>query len=164
MSINYVILKSSIINSTMWDEDAETCKVWITMLAMRNKSGEIFSSLPGLAHASRISLKKTTESVQKFLRKEKLSSSRDDGRRIEEIPGGWKLLNHAKIQAEAKVASKAAYMKDYMAEQRAKEKNKLGDDCSEKLAQLVANGDAVADAAAADERSQELSNPTEELK
>lgn len=121
MSVNYTILKSSIIYSTIWEEDAETCKVWVTMLAMRNKDGEIFSSLPGLAHVARIGLDKTVEAVQKFLSPDKNSSTKEfEGRRIEEIGGGWRLLNHEKVKAEAQAANKGAYMKEYMQKRRAK--------------------------------------------
>lgn len=119
MSINYTILKSSIINSSIWDEDAETCKVWITMLAMRNKDGEVLASIGGLAHQSRISREKTSEALIRFLAPEPDSSSRDDGKRIVEIPGGWLLLNHERIKAEAKAANKNAYMASYMAKERA---------------------------------------------
>jgi hypothetical protein len=123
MSVNYTILKSSIIYSTIWDEDAETCKVWVTMLAMRNKDGEIFSSMPGLAHAARIGLERTVAAVQKFLSPDPLSTTREfEGRRIVEIQGGWRLLNHEKVKEEAAAANKAAYMQSYMAEKRAHEK------------------------------------------
>jgi hypothetical protein len=122
MGINYTILKSSIIYSSIWQEDSDTKVVWITMLAMRNKDGEIFASVGGLAHAARVSVEKTKKALDKFLKPESDSSSRDDGRRIEEIPGGWRLLNHERIQAEAKAANHAAYMASYMAERRKHEK------------------------------------------
>lgn len=122
MAINYTVLKSSIINSSIWNEDAETCKVWITMLAMRNKDGEIFASIGGLAHQSRISVEKTKVVVGRFLEGELDSSSRDDGRRIVEIGGGWRLVNHEKVKAEAAAANKAAYMRTYMSKKRALEK------------------------------------------
>ena len=124
MSVNYTILKSSIIYSTIWDEDAETCKVWVTMLAMRNKDGEIFSSLPGLSHAARIGLEKTIKSVNKFLSPDPNSTTKEyEGRRIEVIDGGWRLLNHEKVKLEAQSANKAVYMKDYMKKKRANEKS-----------------------------------------
>lgn len=123
MSVNYTILKSSIIYSTIWDEDAETCKVWVTMLAMRNKDGEIFSSLPGLSHAARIPIEKTLGAIKKFLSPDKLSTTQEnEGRRIIEIPGGWRLLNHEKVKAEAAQANKSAYMADYMRSKRSHEK------------------------------------------
>jgi hypothetical protein len=123
MAINYTILKSSIINSSIWNEDAETCKVWITMLAMRNKDGEIFASVGGLAHQARLSPQITRRSLDKFLSPDKDSASPEhEGRRIKEIPGGWLLLNHERIKAEAAVASKNAYMAEYMKRKRKREK------------------------------------------
>jgi len=92
------------------------------MLALRNKDGEVYASIGGLAHQARVSREKTEEAVGKFLQPEPDSSSRDDGRRIIEIPGGWRLLNHERIKAEAKTANKAAYMANYMATKRAKGK------------------------------------------
>jgi len=122
MSINYTVLKSSIVNSSIWNEDSDTRVIWITMLALRNKDGEIFASLGGLAHQARVSREKTAEAVAKFLAPEPDSSSRDDGRRIIEIPGGWRLMNHDRIKAEALAANKTSYMAKYMAERRAREK------------------------------------------
>ena len=123
MSINYTVLKSSIIDSSIWNEDAETCKVWITMLAKRNKDGEIFASIGGLAHASRISVEKTREALEKFKAPESDSSCSDfEGRRIEEIVGGWRLLNHDRIKEEAKEAGNAEYMREYMRKKREADK------------------------------------------
>lgn len=94
------------------------------MMAMRNKDGEIYASIGGLAHQSRISPEKTRESVGKFLLPEEDSSSRDDGRRIVEIPGGWKLLNHERIQEEARKANKSAYQAKFMRKQRKHERQR----------------------------------------
>ena len=122
MSINYTVLKSSIVNSSIWNEDSDTRVVWITMLALRNKDGEVFASVGGLAHQARVAREKCAEALAKFLAPEDDSSSRDDGRRIVEIPGGWRLLNHERIKAEAQLANKATYMAGWMAERRAHEK------------------------------------------
>lgn len=122
MSINYTVLKSSIVNSSIWNEDSDTRCVWITMLALRNKDGEVYASIGGLAHQARVGREKTAEAIAKFLAPESDSASRDDGRRIEEIPGGWRLLNHDRIKEEAKSANKVAYMANYMKEKRDREK------------------------------------------
>jgi hypothetical protein len=125
MAINYTVLKSSIIFSTIWQEDSDTRVVWITLLAMRNKDGEVFASIPGLAGVSRVDLAKTAAALEKFLAPEAYSSSGDDGRRLEVIPGGWRLLNHEKVKAEAAQAAKNAYMAGFMRKKR-KDKKKAG--------------------------------------
>lgn len=112
------------------------------MLAMRNKDGEIFGSVGGLAHAARIPLDTTAAAIGKFLRPEPDSSSGDDGRRIEVIPGGWRLLNHERIRAEAEAASKNAYMASYMRRKRAIEKllKVIPPEVAEKYRNAVAAG------------------------
>ena len=124
MAINYTILKSSIIDSSLWvTEDSDIRCVWITMLAKRNKDGEVFSSVIGLSHAACVSLEKTEEAIKKFLAPDPQSTTKEhEGRRIKEIPGGWLLINHAKIKLEARAANKAQYMAGYMKTRREHEK------------------------------------------
>ena len=52
----YTKLFSSILASTIWDEDAPTRLVWITLLAMSDKNRTVEGSIPGLAHQARVSL------------------------------------------------------------------------------------------------------------
>jgi len=100
--MSYTKLFSSIVTSTIWTEDADTCKIWVTMLAIANKHGEVQASIPGLAQISGMSLEATEIAIEKFLSPDKYSRTSDDeGRRIEKIDGGWLLLNHAKYRAMA---------------------------------------------------------------
>jgi hypothetical protein len=100
--MSYTKLFSSIVTSTIWTEDANTCKIWVTMLAIANKHGEVQASVPGLAQIAGISLADTAAAVEKFLSPDIYSRTKDDeGRRIEAIDGGWRLLNHAKYRAMA---------------------------------------------------------------
>jgi hypothetical protein len=46
----YTKLFSSIVSSTLWREPAATKVVWITMLALADRHGEVEASIPGLAH------------------------------------------------------------------------------------------------------------------
>ena len=100
--MSYTKLFSSIVTSTIWTEDANTCKVWVTMLAIANKHGEIQASIPGLAQISGIPVDSVEGAVQKFLSPDRYSRTPDDeGRRIETIDGGWALLNHGKYREMA---------------------------------------------------------------
>ena len=120
MAINYTILKSSIIYSSIWAEDSDTRIVWLTLLAMRNKDGEIFASMTGLAHAARVDVEATRMAIAKFLAPDPDSVTKEnEGRRIVEIQGGWRLLNHDRVKAEAQAANKANYMQSFMADKRA---------------------------------------------
>ena len=98
----YTKLFSSIITSTIWRESDTIRIVWITMLASANKHGEVQASIPGLAHIAGVSLDSCEEALRKFLSPDPYSRTKDDeGRRIQEIAGGWLILNHAKYREMA---------------------------------------------------------------
>ena len=54
--MQFTKLFSSILDSTIWQEPVETKILWITMLAMVDRSGEVHSSIPGLARRAGITL------------------------------------------------------------------------------------------------------------
>ena len=98
----YTKLFNSIITSTIWSEDDKTRIVWITMLAIADKNGEVHGSIPGLARIAGVPVDDTRTAIHKFLSPDLDSRTKDDeGRRIEEIDGGWLLLNHRKYREMA---------------------------------------------------------------
>ena len=100
--MSYIKLFSSLVTSTIWMEDDKTRIVWITMLAIADKNGEIQASIPGLARIAGVPVPDTEIAIQKFLEPDEHSRTPDDeGRRIEKIDGGWSLLNHAKYRLMA---------------------------------------------------------------
>jgi len=87
------------------------------MLAMADKNGRVWASIPGLANRARVTLEQTEEALERFLSPDPYSRTPDhEGRRIEAIDGGWVLINHAKYRAirdtEARKAYKAAWIKE----------------------------------------------------
>ena len=100
--MSYIKLFSSLVTSTIWMEDDKTRIVWITMLAIADKNGEIQASIPGLARIAGVPVPDVEVAIGKFLAPDEHSRTPDDeGRRIEKIDGGWSLLNHAKYRAMA---------------------------------------------------------------
>lgn len=92
--MGYAKLWSSILNSTIWREDPTTKVVWITLLCMADKFGEVHSSVPGLADAARVSIEDTDRALAKFKSPDPHSRTPEyEGRRIADIKGGWLLLN-----------------------------------------------------------------------
>ena len=92
----YTKLANSILTSTIWMEDDQTRIVWLTLLAMVDKNGEVQASIPGLANIARVPVDSCRTALSKFLSPDPDSRTRDDeGRRIEEIRGGWLIINHA---------------------------------------------------------------------
>lgn len=99
MSITFTKLFSSITESTVWCEPDRTRLVWITMLAMADRRGRIFASIPGLANRARVPVEDCRVAIDTFLSPDRYSRTPDnDGRRIEPIDGGWRLLNHEKYR------------------------------------------------------------------
>lgn len=118
MSMAFTKLFSSITESTVWCEPDGTRLVWITMLAMADKRGRIWASIPGLANRARVPMAATEIAITCFLSPDPYSRTEgNDGRRIEKIDGGWRLINYDKYrdvrdeedQASRKAANQAAY-------------------------------------------------------
>jgi hypothetical protein len=120
---HYVKLFSSIVHSTIWDEEPAISKLWVTMLAISDQHGEVAVPIPGLARLARISVETCESGLAKFQQPDKYSWTKDnEGRRIEEIDGGWRLLNYAKYRqmiSESDKKEKAA-----VRQQRFRERHK----------------------------------------
>jgi hypothetical protein len=121
MSVTFTKLFSSITESTIWSEPDQTRIVWITMLAMADHAGRVWASIPGLANRARVSLEACEKALETLKSPDPYSRTKDnEGRRIEDIDGGWRLLTHAKYRAirdtESIRESKRLYMQRKRAE------------------------------------------------
>ena len=100
MSISFTKLFSSITESTIWVEPDHVRVTWITMLAMADRRGRVWASIPGLANRAHVSLENCLDALNRFMSPDKYSRTPDnEGRRIEPIDGGWRLLNYDKYRA-----------------------------------------------------------------
>lgn len=92
-------LFSTITASTVWCEPHPVRIVWITMLAMADRKGRIHASIPGLANYARVTVEECEQALGRFMSPDKYSRTPDyDGKRIEPIDGGWRLLNYSKYR------------------------------------------------------------------
>lgn len=120
MTDTYTKLFSSITASTIWQEPDGTRLTWITMLAMARKDGCVYGSVPGLAHQAKVSIEAVRKALACFLAPDPDSRTKDfEGRRIEEIDGGWRLLNHEKFRKIRSAEERREYMREYMRKKRA---------------------------------------------
>lgn len=93
--MSYAKLFGSILDSSIWQESKETKVLWITMLAMKDRDGLVEAAIPGLAKRAGLTIQETMTSLQVLLSPDPWSRTPDhEGRRIEAVPGGWRVLNH----------------------------------------------------------------------
>lgn len=115
------------------------------MLAMANKNGFVFGSPPGLANRARVPVDAVREALRKFQEPDPDSRTKDfEGRRIEVIDGGWRLLNYAKHRAIRDEEDRKMYMREYMREYRKPDVNNNVNKVSRRKPQL-AQAEAEAD-------------------
>lgn len=106
-------LHGSIIHSSVWATAYHVRVVWITMLAMADENGLVSASIGGMAKAAGVTRRECIESLELFMAPDADSRTKDhEGRRIEELPGGWLLINHAQYRdrrtdAQIKAAARA---------------------------------------------------------
>ena len=121
--MHFTKLFSSILDSTIWREPSPVKIVWVTMLAMCDRRGEIHASLPGLADRARVTMEECQDALRRFMSPDKYSRTKAyDGRRIEEIDGGWRLLNHEKYRALLSAEERREYNRRKQSEHRKKTK------------------------------------------
>ena len=126
----YTKLFSSIIASTIWRADDKTRLVWITMLAMADQFGVVEASVPGLSDMARVTVAECREALDELQQPDPDSrSSEQEGRRIEKVEGGWRLINHGKYREKMSRDERREYQRLY---QRSYRKQNVNSD-SDKL-------------------------------
>jgi hypothetical protein len=91
----YAKLASSIVRSTVWREPDHVRILWITILALKDRDGEVFGSVPGLADTARITEEQCLDALARLMSPDPKSRTKDfEGRRLEEVRGGWRVVNH----------------------------------------------------------------------
>lgn len=102
-------LDEGIVLSTIWREPDHVLRVWITMLARKNRHGEVEASIPGLAGLALVTVEQCEDALARFKAPDKYSRTQTyDGRRIEDIPGGWYVLNHEKYKPKDGLSERKA--------------------------------------------------------
>ena len=159
-------LFAEILDSTIWQETNETRIVWITLLAMANKDGEVLASIPGLARRAGVTLADAETALTALQSPDPYSRTPDfEGRRIEKVEGGYFLLNYAKYRKKMNEEERREYLRVKQAERRERLKRagtstpvNNGQPPSTKSTQ--AEGEAEAEAEAGEKAKRSDRNPT----
>lgn len=145
--MQFTKLFSCILDSTIWQEPPQTKILWITMLAMSDRNGEVHASVPGLAKRAGITLEECERGIACLMAPDPYSRTKDhDGRRVGTIDGGWALLNHAKYRALLSAEERREYNRQKQAEHRANKKASAIVNDSQSPSALSAHTEAEAEA------------------
>lgn len=97
----YVKLSTSILDSSVWEQDPSVRITWITLLAMADQDGIVRSTAGGIARNAIIDLDTVKRALATFEAPDPDSRTSDhDGRRIAKVPGGWLVLNYERYRDE----------------------------------------------------------------
>lgn len=119
----YTKLFNSIVTSTVWQESSDIRVVWVTLLALADKNGEVQASIPGLANLANVSVADCKEAIAALSAPDEYSRTPDnEGRRIQAINGGWELLNYRAYRDKATDADRREQARLRKQRQRAREK------------------------------------------
>ncbi len=116
----YVKFYSDSLDSSLWAESGDTCKVWLTLLALADQDGMVRAAMPGIAHRARINEELTAKALAIFEAPDVNSrSTAHEGRRIERVDGGYLILNYIARRGIRNEEERREYMKDWMRKKRA---------------------------------------------
>lgn len=121
MNGGYTKLFSEIVTSTIWQESNDCRVLWITMLALKDETQVCRATVPALAKLCNISNQECEKFLEKFQAPDKYSRSQDfEGRRIEQVDGGWLILNGQKYRDMLRGQERRDYIRQKVAEHRAR--------------------------------------------
>lgn len=110
----YTKLFSSITESTIWVAPDKHLRMWVWLLAKADQHGIVYGSIPGAASGARMTLEEAAEALKSFLSPDPYSRTKDnEGRRIEEVDGGWRLLNHGKYRDLVSADERREYQREW---------------------------------------------------
>ena len=161
MSVTFTKLFSSITESTVWCEPDRTRLCWIAMLAMADRRGRVWASVPGLANRARVPLDDARIAIATFLAPDPDSRTPDhNGRRIEPIEGGWCLINYEKYREMRDDDERREYQREWDRTKRVR--NPIHPTDSDKILTPTTKAEAEAEAEASKPKTRPLS-PQESL-
>lgn len=115
----YTKLFNHILESTVWGLSKEARLLWITILVKKDRRQIVVSSIPGLAHAARLTVPETEAALRELMAPDEYSQNKEfDGRRIIKVEDGWFVVSGAKYRDLLSVEERRAYNAQKQAEYR----------------------------------------------
>lgn len=147
MSGGYTKIFGSIVASSVWSESDSTRIVWISLLALADRGGEVAASVPGLARLANVSRDQCEEALRVLSSPDPDDSSGvAEGRRIERVQGGWRVVNYAAYREKGRGQDRTEYLTLKQRETRARRKQSVNKSTTVDRSQPIADANADADA------------------
>ncbi|HET8957348.1 MAG TPA: hypothetical protein VFM95_02710 [Microcella sp.] len=104
--------------SSMWAQSCEVRCVWIWMLLNADPEGFVPGTIPGLAIAANVPVDATRAAIALFMAPDPDSNTQsDEGRRLEKVPHGWRILNFEYWRRLAQLEAEKARKRKWAAKQ-----------------------------------------------
>lgn len=133
----YVKLFEDTLQSSIWAQDSDTRIVWLTLLMMSDENGFVRSAATGIAHFARVPIVTTNKALELFKLPDSDSRTPDKkGRRIEQISGGYQIINYQHYRDIRTYDDRKEYMRKYMRKRRSAESKNVTP-CKQTLAKLA---------------------------
>jgi hypothetical protein len=143
--MGYTKLFSEIVASSIWEEDDKTRLVWITMLALKDRSHHVRGTPSYLARVARVTDDECQVALAKLSGPDPHSRSTEhEGRRISDVPGGWVVLNGDRYQKMLSYEERREYNRQKQAEYRRRKKVIIRDGACAGAQQAIKDGFAEA--------------------
>jgi len=136
MNTNWTPFWSDILTSSLWslgkpqlpEEERERGKnaklLFLTMIALANQEGFVSAAIDGLADQARLTEEETLEALKILESPDKKSRNKEhDGRRVEEVDGGWRITGYARHWERVQAEKRRAQLRIAQAKHRMKSKS-----------------------------------------
>ena len=128
------------------------------MLAIADAEGIVSASIPGLASVSNVEQEAARSAIKTLLEPDPDSRTKDfEGRRIEEIDGGWRILNYRKYRRMLNDEERKEYKAKWIATKRLQQSTNV-DSRQSRRKSTQAEAEAEADAEADTETRVHVAN------
>ena len=121
---SFCLVWSTLLDSTLWVSGSKESRlVWIALLALKDKKGEVHNTVAGLAHRAIVTFKECQMALEFLSSPDPHSQNKEEGgRRIVAIEGGWRIVSHDKYRFGSEAAR--AYWRESKRIQRNKKSSK----------------------------------------
>jgi hypothetical protein len=130
MRHQYTPIFRDLLTSSLWaSTSASTRCVWMTLLLLADPEGYVPAAAPGLALAANVSIEECRAALAQLEAPDPDSRTPDfDGRRIEKVDHGWRILNFVAWRERAKHEAEKARQRTWAKQHRAKKRPQPAND------------------------------------